>query len=653
MITAQVMWTNFRLLAIGILFSLAFTDYAQALSSAEVELTASGAGNKVDLSWTVTGNLRYVQVYRDTDANPYGRGRIAILTGDVRSYTDTTTESGKEYWYWIKYTDTDNEVGNSNTASVTPSNIESSESEGTCDDPSPVSLPLEFNGVGEFCRVTSGNIDNINSWNTEKVEINGVAYKNSWSNQVPDRINGNYYIHYVGKYAWSHLEVNGSGGSQDDDLIMNVPVSGLSLNPANTTLAIGSSASLTATVTPSNASNTKVSWSSSASGVAVVSEGGVVTGVSEGTATIAATTEDGGFRATSSVIVESSNPPDSNAGVMSLKSLAEFPIGVAVNAGNENNSVINSNTSSQQQVVVFKHFDQITAGNIMKMKYLHPSENSYTFDQADELVSFANNNGMTIHGHTLVWHSDYQVPDFMKNYNGDFEAMLKRHVKTIASHYAGKVVSWDVVNEALADTGDSGAVNGFRNSVFYQKMGVNYIDEAFITAHEADPNADLFYNDYSIENNDSKTDNLLSLIDGMKARGVPITGVGFQMHVLTDWPSTSTIESVMRAVADRGLKVKITELDVRVNNPYNSSAPVYTSLTPEAAEKQKERYRQIVAAYLRAVPAELRAGISVWGVWDADSWLNTPEQPDWPLLFDGDFQPKPALQGFADGLTGQ
>ncbi len=347
-----------------------------------------------------------------------------------------------------------------------------------------------------------------------------------------------------------------------------------------------------------------------------------------------------------------SPPPDNNTGVTSLKSLVPFPIGVAVNAGNEANSIISSGTSARQQAVVLPHFNQMTAGNIMKMSYLHPSENSFTFDQADALVSFATAQGIAVHGHTLIWHSDYQVPSFMKNYSGDFAAMLKKHVQTITTHYAGKVDSWDVVNEALADNGESGAVNGFRNSVFYQKMGVNFIDQAFINARAADPNADLFYNDYSIENGDAKTNNMLSLVDGLKARNIPITGVGFQMHLLSDWPATSTIEAAMKAVADRGLKVKISELDVRVNNPYNPSAPVYTSLTAEAANKQKERYRQIVAAYLRAVPPSQRAGITVWGVWDADSWLNTSQNPDWPLLFDDNFNAKPALQGFADGLTG-
>ena len=127
---------------------------------------------------------------------------------------------------------------------------------------------------------------------------------------------------------------------------------------------------------------------------------------------------------------------------------------------------------------------------------------------------------------------------------------------------------------------------------------------------------------------------------------MPITGVGFQMHVLIDWPSITAIESSLRAVADRGLKVKITELDVSMKS-------AYASFTLEAAERQKQRYHDIVAAYLRAVPAAQRAGITVWGVWDTDSWINEPGRPDWPLLFDADFKPKPALQGFKDALLGR
>jgi hypothetical protein len=105
-------------------------------------------------------------------------------------------------------------------------------------------LPLEINGVGEYCYVTSGNIDNINSWNTEQVEINGVSHTNSWSNQMPAKINGNYYIYYTGYYAWSHLEVNGSGGDSDDDSTSDVPVSGVTITPENVTVERGSTSAL-------------------------------------------------------------------------------------------------------------------------------------------------------------------------------------------------------------------------------------------------------------------------------------------------------------------------------------------------------------------------------------------------------------------------
>jgi len=234
----------------------------------------------------------------------------------------------------------------------------------------------------------------------------------------------------------------------------------------------------------------------------------------------------------------------------------------------------------------------------------------------------------------------------MTNYTGDFAAMLKNHVQTIVSHFQGRVVSWDVVNEALADDGQPTVENILRSTVFSQKMGHDFIDQSFINARAVDPQVDLFYNDYNIEAGGQKTTNLLSLIDGMRSRGVPITGVGFQMHVTIDWPSITAIESSLKAVADRGLKVKISEMDVSMKS-------AYTSFTADAATRQQQRYHDIIAAYLRAVPAAQRAGITVWGVWDADSWINQPGSPDWPLLFDANFQPKPALQGFKDALLGR
>ena len=497
----------------------------------------------------------------------------------------------------------------------------------TCANPKSLTLPTVLNGAANTCLVTSGTIDSVASKGAETFTINGVSYNNLWSNQMPARINDNYYIRYVAKQSGAQLQINGSNsssGAVSYTLTVSVGGSGsgtTSLSPGNYSYKAGSAVTITATPLQGSVFS---SWS------------GAVMG-STNPLTI---TMDGNKSLTANFTTQSSG------GIAGgVKSLASFPIGVAVNAGNENNSIINSSTSSQQKAVVLPNFSQMTAGNIMKMGYLHPLENTFTFSQADELVSFAQSNGMKVHAHTLIWHSDYQVPAFMKNYGGDFAAMLKNHVQTIVSHFQGKVASWDVVNEALADDGEPTVGNNLRSSVFSQKMGVNFIDQAFINARAADPQVDLFYNDYNLEANWQKTANMLALVDGMRSRGVPITGVGFQMHVSIDWPSISAIESSLKAVADRGLKVKITELDVSMKN-------AYSTFTLEAATRQKQRYHDIVAAYLRAVPPAQRAGITVWGVWDADSWINEPSKPAWPLLFDDNFQAKPALQGFKDALLG-
>jgi endo-1,4-beta-xylanase len=491
----------------------------------------------------------------------------------------------------------------------------------TCSNPKPMTLPTVLNGPANVCLYTSGTIDSVASRLAETFTINGVSYKNVVSTQMPPRVNGNYYLRYVAKQSGAQLQVNGTDAVVNYTLTLNTGGTGSgTTNPAVGSYSYKAGSAVSIQATPAQGSLFS-GWGGAASG-------------STNPLTI---TMDGNKSLTAYFTTDSSGAP--------LKSLASFPIGVAVNAGFENNSIINSGTSAQQQAVVFPNFNQMTAGNIMKMGYLHPQENTFTFGQADEFISFANANGLNVHGHTLIWHADYQVPGFMTNYSGDFAAMLKNHVQTIVSHFQGKVVSWDVVNEALADDGQPTIDSILRSSVFSQKMGRSFIEQAFINARAVDPQVDLYYNDYNIEAGGRKTANLLSLVDGMRSRGVPITGVGFQMHVTIDWPSISAIESSLKAVADRGLKVKITELDVSMKS-------AYSSFTPEAASRQQQRYHDIVAAYLRAVPPAQRTGITVWGVWDADSWINQPGSPDWPLLFDANFQPKPALQGFKDALLG-
>lgn len=295
---------------------------------ADVTLNATGGDGRIALSWTTTDTLRNVQVYRDTDPNPLGRQRVASLTARTRSYTDTTVVNGRQYWYWIKYSDAQGVFHNSNAGSATPTAMGPTptpqptptptstptptptptpvpgDGGATCTGAVAAPLPLTINGAGEYCRVTSGTISEYNSWNMQTVEINGVtitnAYWNTWSaTKLPAKINGNYYIRYVGKYPWSHLEVNGSGGSQPDP----IAVTGVAVTPTTVTVKIGASASLSATISPANAGNKSVAWSSNSTGVATVNANGVVTGVAAGTAIVTATTADGGRTASATVTV--------------------------------------------------------------------------------------------------------------------------------------------------------------------------------------------------------------------------------------------------------------------------------------------------------------------------------------------------------------
>ena len=364
-------------------------------------------------------------------------------------------------------------------------------------------------------------------------------------------------------------------------------------------------------------------------------------------------------------VAASSMPASSaySANVANLKALATFPIGIAVS--NNDSPAYNLLTNASEQQVATRHFSQMTAGNIMKVSYMHPSENTFSFTNADAFVDFAKTNNMDIHGHALIWHADYQVPGFMKNWAGtstDFLTMLDTHVTTIVDHFEtkGNVKSWDVVNEAIDD--GSPTANFRTNSTFYTKSGNSavYIERAFKAARLANPDVDLYYNDYNIDQNNAKTTKLIEMLTDFKARDIPITGVGFQMHVFMDYPPASTISAAMKKVVDLGLKVKITELDVAVNNPYSGSWPgsKITSFTQTVALAQKQRYCEIVKAYMDTVPANQRGGITVWGSTDANTWLTTAtaayngEAIAWPLLFDNNYNDKPALRGFADALLG-
>ena len=330
--------------------------------------------------------------------------------------------------------------------------------------------------------------------------------------------------------------------------------------------------------------------------------------------------------------------------VTSLKALANFPIGVAVPAGNASNSLM---SSSDRQDLVIQHFSQLTAENIMKMDAMQPAQDDFTWLHADELLDYAEDNELTVHGHVLVWHS--QIPDWMREFDGDQSAwvtMMENHVTQIATRYAGRLETWDVVNEAFNEDGSYRGSAAGDDSVWYTNIGESFIEKAFIAARAADADVDLYYNDYNISWNGPKLDGIIAMAADFQARDIPIDGIGFQMHVSADGPNKATFIRQLQKIVDLGLKVKITELDLRMNETKDKT------FTPEVAELQKKRYFDLVSAYLETVPASQRGGVSVWGLIDGDSWLEDFwGAVDWPLMFNDDYTPKPALQGFADALA--
>ncbi len=330
-----------------------------------------------------------------------------------------------------------------------------------------------------------------------------------------------------------------------------------------------------------------------------------------------------------------------------------MPVGVAVPAGNFANSLLGS---VARQQVVDAHFSQLTAENIMKPSFLQPAEGTFDFADADELAAYAEARGMTMHGHTLLWHE--QLPAWMETFQGDaadWASMMSGHVGTVAAHFAGNatLVSWDVVNEVFSDSdADGDGLHDMRDTLWLANIGPGYVATAFRTAAAADPDADLYYNDYNLSGVPAKLAAVLDMVGAFRndPDPVPIDGIGFQMHVSLAWPEIGQVRSAFAAAAATGLKVKISELDITVNTDGNGASLGMTELTPAVADQQRARFEAIVRAYLDEVPAPQRGGITVWGIADVDSWRRTYNSNEWPLLFDDAFAAKPALTGFADGL---
>ena len=328
-----------------------------------------------------------------------------------------------------------------------------------------------------------------------------------------------------------------------------------------------------------------------------------------------------------------------------------FRIGVAVNTPQfeERDAIADP--------IIETQFTQISPENALKWQSVHPATDTYTFDEADKYVAFGEKHKMFILGHCLVWHSQVPRSVFIDAAGKPLtrDALLERmhdHIRTVVGRYKGRIGGWDVVNEALNEDGT------MRQSLWEKIIGDDFIAKAFEFAHEADPKAELYYNDYSLEG-EAKRKGAVALMKKLKAAGVPIAGIGLQGHLHLDTPDAKTEAETIEAFAALGLKVNISELDVDVlprttrsdsadvsmtaaglagSNPYTKGLP------PEVQHALATRYAELFKVFIDHHASMER--VTLWGVTDRESWLNnfpTRGRTNYPLLFDREGKPKPAF----------
>ncbi|AEH51686.1 endo-1,4-beta-xylanase [Pseudothermotoga thermarum] len=347
-------------------------------------------------------------------------------------------------------------------------------------------------------------------------------------------------------------------------------------------------------------------------------------------------------------VIIKGGPQPMSSQIPSLKDvfLQDFKIGVAL--------PVRVFSNSMDVELITKHFNSMTAENEMKPESILRRDASgkiyYDFTVADRYIEFAQKHGMVVRGHTLVWHS--QTPEwFFKDEKGNLlsrEAMIERmreYIHTVVGRYRGKVYAWDVVNEAV----DENQPDGLRRSLWYQVIGPDYIELAFKFAHEADPDALLFYNDYN-EFFPKKRDIIFKLVKEMREKGVPIHGIGMQQH-LTLADNVGWIDiAIQKFKTISGIQIHITELDVSV---YKSRSPSIIYQTPplEVLKEQAEFYRKLFEIYRKHT--DVITNVTFWGLKDDYSWLRFffGRRNDWPLLFDENYQPKPAFWSVIESVS--
>jgi endo-1,4-beta-xylanase len=294
-----------------------------------------------------------------------------------------------------------------------------------------------------------------------------------------------------------------------------------------------------------------------------------------------------------------------------------------------------------------REFNMLEPEDALKWEVVHPAWQSFDFSQADQIVDFATQHGMKVRGHTLVWHR--QNPKWLeegKYTSNELAQILEQHIKTVVGHYRGKVFAWDVVNEAF----DELHPGKLRSTIWRDQPGIgpagdssSYIERCFRWAHEADPQAQLFYNEAEAEVVNPKSDAIYAMVRDFRQRGVPINGVGFQMHIANRHADVASISANIKRFTDLGVQVQITEMDVALPVDPNGNP------RPEDLQLQADIYRQIAAACLSHPGC---TAIQTWGFTDKYSWIasHSKQTQGAALPFDRNYRAKPAYEALRNAL---
>jgi endo-1,4-beta-xylanase len=301
--------------------------------------------------------------------------------------------------------------------------------------------------------------------------------------------------------------------------------------------------------------------------------------------------------------------------------------------------------------IVTKQFNQISPENVLKFQPTQPAADRYTFDAADRYVQFGVERHMQVIGHNLVWHSQtgawvFQAADGKPADRDTLLARMRDHIRTVVGRYKGKIHGWDVVNEAIDEDGS------LRRSPWQIGIGDDYVAKAFEFAREADPDAELYYNDFSLEK-PAKRAGVIKLVQDLQARKLRIDGIGNQAHWRLDTPTIDEIDTALVELHATGLKVMYTELDINLlpNTPRGADrvlANPYANGLPDEVQRQlARRYGDVFRLFLKHRDAVTR--VTFWGLSDADSWLNRGRM-NYPLLWDRQRRPKPAFDAVVETL---